>query len=277
VRDRASEWLDAEALGRSAFRRFVVASAIAHLLLLALLVWTPRSSSQATLPGVVTVDLVAMAAPAAAAKPAAPAPVRPAPPPPAPEQPKPAPEAPKPVPIPPKAEVVLPKNPQREPEKPKPKAAPEPKPEPEPPKPVARPKPEPAKPDYDDVLASLRAERGETRPERVDRSAPTAPASGSPQAAPLTPEVAGWLRAARMAVRQAWVLPAGFRKEPLETHVTVDLDAQGRVLSEPRVTQRSGNPWYDESVVRAIQKASPLPAPPEPGAWSFVFRPEDLG
>jgi len=274
VRDRTSEWLDVDALDRRAFRRFVLGSAIGHLLVLALLVWTPQSSSQAPIPGVVTVDLVAMAAPAAAAKPA-PSPARPA----APEAPKPPPpEAPKPVPIPPKAEVVLPKSPQREPEKPKQKAAPEPKPEPEEPKPVARPKPAPApaKPDYDDVLASLRAERGETRPERVDRSV-AAPASGSPQAAPLAPEVAGWLRAARLAVRQAWVLPAGFRKEPLETHVTVDLDAQGRVLSEPRVTQRSGNPWYDESVVRAIQKASPLPAPPEPGAWSFVFRPEDLG
>ena len=40
--------------------------------------------------------------------------------------------------------------------------------------------------------------------------------------------------------------------------------------------RRSGNPWYDESVVRAIQKASPLPPPPEAGEWPFVFKPEDL-
>jgi TonB family protein len=274
LRDRASEWLDADAQRRRVFRRWVAASALGHGLLLAALLWAPRSPSEAQLPGVVTVDLVAMAAPAAArTSPAAPLPAPPAPA--QPEPPKPPP------PLPPKAEVVIPKNPEREPEKPKQKAEPEPKPEPEKPKEVARPKPAPprpeaAKPDYDDVLASLRAERGETRPERIDRSAASAPAAGSPHAAAVTPEVAGWLRAARMAVRQAWVLPAGFRKQPLETHVTVDLDAQGNVLSDPKVTQHSGNPWYDESVVRAIQKASPLPAPPEPGAWSFVFRPEDL-
>ena len=93
----------------------------------------------------------------------------------------------------------------------------------------------------------------------------------------MSAEVAAWLRAARLAVRQAWVLPAGFRREPLETQVEVELDAQGKVLSEPRVVRRSGNPWYDESVVRAIQKASPLPAPPEAGTWPFVFKPEDLG
>jgi TonB family protein len=55
--------------------------------------------------------------------------------------------------------------------------------------------------------------------------------------------------------------------------VTVRLDAGGRVVGPPRVTQRSGNPWYDESVVRAIQKASPLPPPPEAGEWPFEFTP----
>jgi TonB family protein len=35
--------------------------------------------------------------------------------------------------------------------------------------------------------------------------------------------------------------------------------------------QSSGNPWYDESVERAIQKASPVPAPPEAGDWQFTF------
>ena len=42
-------------------------------------------------------------------------------------------------------------------------------------------------------------------------------------------------------------------------------------MGEPRIVKRSGNPWYDDGVVRSIQKASPLPAPPEAGEWSFVF------
>jgi TonB family protein len=277
----------------------------------------------AEMPGVISVDLVAMAAPAAAGKPAPPPkPVRPKPLPPAPEPaaakpvppappvaevpkpPPPKPDPPKPEPPkppPPKNETVIPKAPQREPEKPKAKPEPEPEPDPKPPpKEVAKveapkpppPKPPPPKPQesYDDVLADLRAERGESRPDRVERPTRTAnaekPGAGGTAATPaarasgtaaVAPEVASWLRAARLHVRQAWVLPAGLRREPLETQVEVELDGQGNVLSEPRVTRRSGNPWYDESVVRAVQKASPLPPPPEPGAWPFVFRPEDLG
>jgi TonB family protein len=273
----------------------------------------------------VTVDLVAMAAPAAAGKPASlPKPVRPNPLPPTPaaakpepvppapkaaEVPKPAPPKPEPPkpeppkpppPPPPKNETVIPKTPEKEPEKPKEKPEPKAKPEPKPPpKEVAKaepPPPAPAKPpppkpqeSYDDVLAGLRAERGESRPDRVERpttanaatpgaggtaTAPGVRASGS---ASVTPEVAAWLRAARLHVRQAWVLPAGLRRELLETQIEVELDAQGNVLSEPKLVRRSGNPWYDESVVRAVQKASPLPPPPEAGTWPFVFKPEDLG
>ena len=189
--------------------------------------------------------------------------------------------------------------PQPEPE-PEPKPRVEPKPPPkevakaEPPKPAAKPPPPKPQPkpqeSYDDVLADLRAERGESRPDRVERptrtasaatpgAGGTAPKPGAPAAgtASVTPEVAAWLRAARLHVRQAWVLPAGLRTEPLETQIEVELDAQGNVLSEPRIVRRSGNPWYDESVVRAVQKASPLPPPPEAGKWPFVFKPEDLG
>ena len=56
-----------------------------------------------------------------------------------------------------------------------------------------------------------------------------------------------------------------------EDTIRVELDASGGVVGEPRIVGRSGNPWYDEGVVRSIQKASPLPPPPEAGEWSFVF------
>jgi len=263
--------------GRGELRRWVLLSALAHACVLAALAWAPRSSAPAALPGAVMVDLVAMAVPASEpARPApAPSPARATPLPPEPAPAKPPPQPKPPAPPPPTAEAVLPKTPQREPDKPKP-PKPEPKPEPDEAKAKPEPPPPPPKkppeaPDYDDVLASLRAERGETRPDRA--TAPPAPAGAA--GVPVSPEVASWQRAAQMAVRRAWVLPAGFRKQPLQTHVTVDLDAEGNVLGEPRVTQRSGNPWYDESVARAIQKASPLPRPPEAGAWPFVFCPEE--
>ena len=44
--------------------------------------------------------------------------------------------------------------------------------------------------------------------------------------------------------------------------ILVELDAGGAVVGEPRIVKRSGNPWYDDGVVRSIQKASPLPPPP---------------
>jgi TonB family protein len=280
--------------------------------------WSPGPGAP-KLPGVVTVDLVAMAAPAAAPA-AARAAARPASPPPAPPRaaeaptPVPAPTPPAPAPPkpePPRREAVLPKTPAPpEPKKPRERAKADPKPEPKPePKPAAKPeprKPEPApaataataakpapkklepaaKPPprqeeaYDDVLAQLRAERGESRPARTaSASSGVAGATGVAGSAargagtPMSADVAVWLRAAKFHVEDAWIVPPGFRREALRTVVSVRLDAGGRVLGAPRVTERSANPWYDESVVRAIQKASPLPPPPEVGEWRFEFTP----
>jgi len=49
-----------------------------------------------------------------------------------------------------------------------------------------------------------------------------------------------------------------------------------------RLVQPSGNPSYDDSVLRAVRKSSPLPVPPEDLRSEFsevqlTFRPEDLG
>ena len=49
-----------------------------------------------------------------------------------------------------------------------------------------------------------------------------------------------------------------------------------------KIVQPSGDPSYDESVLRAVKKSSPLPAPPESYRRDFAdveltFRPRDLG
>jgi colicin import membrane protein len=49
-----------------------------------------------------------------------------------------------------------------------------------------------------------------------------------------------------------------------------------------KISQPSGDPSYDESVLRAVKKSSPLPAPPESYRKDFAdveltFRPRDLG
>ncbi len=237
----------------------IAVSAIAHLALIAAFGFSPKS--RISLPrGVVAVELIAAptsARPAAAALPAKPAPVA-----------KPAPAKP---PAPPKPKkVVLP----AEPTTPKVEAkAVAPKVVEEP---AVKHAPAPEK-HYEDVLAQLRAESGEDAPRaEVAKAAPAAIGSpGSPHGIAISPEVAAWLKRAKIHVRKNWVVPSGFRTQALETHVEVDLGASGEVRGTPRLSHRSGNPWYDEGVIRAIQKSSPLPAPPEAGRWNFVFLPED--
>jgi len=233
---------------RREFRRLLVFSGAAHLALLFVFTFSPRPGGTA-LPAVVRVDLVA-AAPAA----------------------KPAPARPKAKPTPPRPKkTVLPTQPSAPPKpKPKPVAKPEPKP-----KPVAKPEPA-AEPqvEYDDLLAKLREEAGEVEePARVAGAGSGFPGAG--RGTPVSPQVMAWMRSAKVHVTRAWVLAPGFRTQPLSTEIRVRLSASGDVLGT-RVVRRSGNPWYDESVERAIKKASPLPPPPEADEWLFVFRPEDV-
>jgi len=246
------------------FRRLIGISFILHGLVGVFFVWNPqflRPPLGAAMPGVVNVRILEAvpgeAPPKASVVPAA----------------KPKPVAPV------KKKVVLPEQPKKL-EEPKPKPKPEakkPEPEPKPePKPEVK-KSEP-KPEYDDVLANLRKEAGETK------AAPTTGASrgpasdmpaGSARGVPLSPLEAAWYKRAKIHLSRSWKLAPGFMTEPLSTLVHVRLDGQGNVL-DSRTERRSGNPWYDESALRAVQMASPLPPPPSAGEYSIEFRPEDL-
>lgn len=244
----------------------VAISAAAHVAAILTAAFLP-SPSTLSVPSAVTVDLVAIAPTPRAAAPPRPKAAPPAP------APKPVEAAkPKPTPPPDKA-VVLPKEAREPKPTPKPAAKPEPVPKPE-----AKPQPEAPQRSYADIMRDLKS--------RVDTDddveAPPAqvasigsPTGGSTRGIRLDPATAAWMRDARIHVRKSWVLAPGFRSESLETHLSVELDSRGNVIGEPQITKRSGNPWYDDSVVRAIQKASPLPAPPEAGDWPFVFRPEE--
>jgi colicin import membrane protein len=237
---------------RRQFRRFVAVSAALHVAF-AVAFWVgPVRRSGTAQPAVVRVDLrtIEELGPVPKARPAPPAP------------------KPKPPPPPPEAKKVLPKQPAPLP-KPKPAEA---KPRPEPkaePKPKQEPAPEQS---YEDVIAQLREQAGETKPVEVTQ----APAGGPAGLGQLvSPEVARWMRDVKMHVTRAWILEPGFRLQALETKVDVDVGPSGEVRSV-RITKSSGNPWYDQSVERAIKKASPLPPPPEADDWPFSFKPSDL-
>lgn len=247
------------------FRRFVLLSAALHLAFGLLFWWSPLKPAGTSLPAVVRVDLVTMADIAPAAKPA------PAP------KPAPAAKPPPPPPPPPEVKKVLPKQPAPLP-KPKPAEA---KPAPVKPKPQEKPKEQPKPPEpapevsYEDAIAQLRQEAGEPAPQPVEQA--HAPPAGGPAGLGqlISPEEARWRRDVKMHVTRAWILEPGFRLQQLETKLEVDIGPMGEVRGT-RITQSSGNPWYDESVERAIKKASPLPAPPEADEWPFSFKPSDL-
>jgi len=242
---------------RGDFRRFLAVSALLHAGLAAMLAFSPGMPRMSAPMGVISVDLVALPTraapaprPAAKPKPAA--------------QPAPAPAPPKPKP-PVVEKRVLPK------EATAPKPAPRARREEIPPEAVKR--TETPEQDYSDVLEQLRSEAGEDKapaaePEQV---AAVAPAGGGGTGRPVSPEVADWMRRARIHIRRSWVVPPGFRQQQLATVVDVDLDAGGNLRGDPEIVERSGNPWYDDGVLRSIRKASPLPAPPEAGVWNFVF------
>jgi outer membrane biosynthesis protein TonB len=256
-------WIDLDAGRRRGFRRFLVVSALLHAGLVVLLAYSPGLPTWSTPAGVISVDLVAApgrSAPAPRPKP------RPAPAPtplPAPVQPKPKPPVPQ--------KRVLPQEPTT------PKPTPRPRREELPPEAVAR--PQAPEREYSDILEQLRAEAGEEAPpapEVQEVASATAPAGGGGSGRPVSPEVADWMRRARIHVRKSWVVPPGFRQQSLATVVDVELDAQGNLLGEPEIRKRSGNPWYDDGVARSIRKASPLPAPPEAGVWNFVFVSDEI-
>ena len=73
-----------------------------------------------------------------------------------------------------------------------------------------------------------------------------------------------------------WVGP----RSNLKVVVHFNIRENGEILSL-KIVQPSGNPSYDESVLRAVRKSSPLPAPAEAIRREFseielAFRPEDL-
>jgi colicin import membrane protein len=70
------------------------------------------------------------------------------------------------------------------------------------------------------------------------------------------------------AIQRVWTRPPGVSDQKYSCVVNMQLSATGEVLSA-RIQKSSGNPQIDESVLRAVYKASPMPLPRDP----TVFQP----
>ena len=268
--------------------RALVFALVVHLVLLAILFIGVRWQSHRPAP--MTVELF-QAPPAATPKPVAK--VEPKPEPPKPEPPKPVPKveapAPKPVPkIEPKPEPRIEKPdiaqqaaPKPVP-KPKPEVKPEPKPEPKPkPKPApkveAKPKPKPqpsptvtARRELNEQLAR---EEAAIRAQRQDAELRALLAREASARA-----LATWTDKIRAKIRGNIILPPSMAGNP-EAIFDVVLLPTGDVLGTPRLRRTSGDPRYDDAVLRAILKSSPLPRPDDPNVFTrnleLRFRPQE--
>jgi colicin import membrane protein len=257
---QSTSWLRAQGatqdeMRRTAFLRALLISVAGHAVLALVLVWVP-SSKPSPLPPSIAVRLVAPSVVAQAGRASvAPAAAKPAP--------RPAPAKPKPVRTPEK--VLLPKQPAAVRRKPVKKR---------------RPKPEPMA--YEDALDALREEMGEETPQpqaaATEESEPEDGGESGPAATEgfqVTAEVAAWMTDTKRHLRRVWITPPEFLNRGLVTELRVYLGADGTVLGTPEVVRSSGDPFWDDNTIRALMRGSPLPAPPEPGEWPFIFTPED--
>jgi colicin import membrane protein len=65
-------------------------------------------------------------------------------------------------------------------------------------------------------------------------------------------------------IKQEWTIPENLLKEmvDLETIIVVIIERDGRI-QKSWFEKKSGNALYDQSAMRAIKKADPLPAIPK--------------
>lgn len=93
---------------------------------------------------------------------------------------------------------------------------------------------------------------------------PPAGLAGATGNARVPPEHLAYFRQLDERIRSNWTVPAIAmgEKENLIVQLRIVIEQDGRV-SLVRMEKTSGNSYFDDSVLRAINKASPLPIPPE--------------
>ncbi|MHB1025845.1 MAG: energy transducer TonB [Desulfobacteria bacterium] len=102
------------------------------------------------------------------------------------------------------------------------------------------------------------------RPARSGARGAAGAGGGTQGTVRVSPELLDYFRRLEEKVRSSWVLPGTLVRDAakLVVELRIVIEKDGRV-SEDRIERGSGNLYFDESVQRAIRKASPLPVPPE--------------
>jgi colicin import membrane protein len=135
-----------------------------------------------------------------------------------------------------------------------------------------------AKEAAEDARAAL-AEMIQRKGAQQASASPARSSSGSGQVNSLAEQI--FYAAIYDRVKQFWILPEMRKWDPsLETRVVVTIRANGSIAGTV-IEKKSGDPFYDQYVMKTVEKAAPLPAIPKMLKMSsvevgLVFKPGDL-
>jgi len=94
--------------------------------------------------------------------------------------------------------------------------------------------------------------------------APGGALGGAAGSSRVPPEQLAYFRELDERIRENWIVPAVGRTDAaaLTVQIRITIEKDGKVTNL-KMEKGSGNRFFDDSVLRAIGKASPLPVPPE--------------
>jgi periplasmic protein TonB len=146
----------------------------------------------------------------------------------------------------------------------------------------AQPKPEPAPTrrrrkrekalSYEDAMAELGLDAtSEALVPARPRGDPNSEREGAESEAPsraglkVSPEVIAWDRAVSTLIQQRFPNFSRYQGRGLVAQIEVDVSATGALAGEPRLTGTSGDLDFDRMIIAVVERAAPLPPPPQPG------------
>jgi outer membrane biosynthesis protein TonB len=153
------------------------------------------------------------------------------------------------------------------------------KPRKKPPPEVVKRKPRPKEQSYEDAMASLReGDEFESLLQAPKAAAPSAAvaSSATSEGTRLATEADKFAIEVRRAIREHWKMPDDFRGER-GTLLEIDVGPTGQLLSQPKILRSSGNPYYDDNTLRALERTPRLPVPSKPGPIQILLIPEEPG
>ena len=128
----------------------------------------------------------------------------------------------------------------------------------------------------EELMAEEELEMARKKREQVAENPGSGPADSD-----VTEETASYEDAIRNAISQRWRIPGNYRdRDDLSVRVRIRVIPGGEVVNV-QVAKSSGYPNFDESLVNAVELASPLPVPEgklfeQFRTFVIVFSPRDV-